>query len=173
MANLVKQNEKLEHTMGKIRSSMRERESDYWRKGSGLATGFIVGALEKNGKLAQMPTIPGVPRIVTLGILANVAAMFAPAGKMRTVLDGAGESTLNIASYKWGKGEDVAGVEELDVGGPRSRRRRTQAALSDTSARVRELESQLGTQVREELAQRGGGVASDPSFAQYIDVEAA
>jgi hypothetical protein len=147
--NLVKQNDKLEASLSTVRKKLKESEDEFIRKGAGLASGFVIGALEKNGKLAQMPTIPGVPRIVTLGILFNGAAMFAPKGKLRQALDGAGESALNVASYKWGKGEDVAGVGEADVGGPRARARRTDQALRDTQAQVRELEAQLSAQLNE------------------------
>lgn len=147
--NLVKANDKLEAALTSTRKRLKESEDEFVRKGAGLASGFVIGALEKNGKLAQMPTIPGVPRIVTLGIVLNAAAMFAPKGKMRQALDGAGESALNVASYKWGKGEDVAGVGEVDVGGPRARARRTDSELRDVRAQVRALEQQLAQQVQE------------------------
>ena len=139
-----------------------------WRKGAGAIAGFGVGALEKNGTLAQMPTFPGVPRIATIAIVANLAGFFAPRGKIRTVLDGVGESTTNIAAYKWGKGEDIAGAHEADVGDVEGRRRRVSREVSDMRQRVAELEAQL----RSGVASDGAGAPSPvpPAFADYIDV---
>ena len=169
MSKIEKENERLSSAMAKTRSVLKANETRFVRKGVSMGTSFVIGALEKNGKLASLPTIPGVPRIVTLGIVFNGLGMFAPKnGKIEAALDGMGESAFNIASYKWGKGEDVAGAVETDVGGPRARRRRTEAQLREQRDATRRLEAQLLSQAREELSAQ-----NDPALADYIDVPAA
>lgn len=166
MSKLEKENEALTRRMATVRASLAARKDEFVRKGAGMGTGFVVGALEKNGKLSSLPTIPGVPRIVTLGIVANGIAWFAPKGMIRTIADGAGESLLDVASYKWGKGEDVAGASEIDVGTVEGRRRRIRAEQRQTSDRVRALEDQLRRQISAEMGEQPA------EFADYIDVPA-
>lgn len=169
MSKMEKENERLSSAMARTRNMLKANETKLTRKGVSLGTSFVIGALEKNGKLASLPTIPGVPRIVTLGIVFNGLGFVAPkGGKIEAALDGMGESAFNIASYKWGKGEDVAGVSENDVGGPRARRRRTETQLAEQRAATRRLEAQLLSQAREELAAQ-----NDPALADYIEVPAA
>lgn len=164
-SKLEKENTALAKRMQNIRSSLREREDDMVRKGTGVVSSFVLGALKANGKLASLPTIPGVPRIVTLSIVANGLGLVAPSGKIRQALDGIGESTLNIAAYEWGAGGDVAGVDEDDVRGVDGRKKKKLRALQ---SQVSDLEDSLRTQVQTQLAPQDNG--GDDWMNQYVDV---
>lgn len=152
MSKLEKANEALQRSLAGARKLAKENESDLTRKGVGMVTSFAIGSLTRSGGINVIPTLPGVPRTISLAIIANGIGLIAPKGKWRDMLDGVGESTLNIASYEFGKGGVVAGsaeraFDDSEIEGRRRRRRRA----AQNAAR------QMQDTMRQEAQSQGGG----------------
>lgn len=146
MSKLARENESLNRRISNARARLQDRKQDLTRKGVGVGTSFVLGALKKNGKLASLPTIPGLGRITSLALVANAAGFMAPRGTLGTILDGIGESSLNLAAFSFGAGEEVAGFSENDVAGVEGRKkkelRRLRGQADDLENEIRQLVTQ-------------------------------
>ena len=161
MTKVEKENNALRSRASRAREWAKDKELTLIRKAAVGVGGAVLGAAEKGGQLASMPTIPGMPRIVTIGVVANVVALMAPAGRLGAAVDGVADSTIGIAGYKLGKGEDIAGHAEVDVGGPRRARRRIRAEQGRQRQQMQDLERRLTAQARSELGPDGGAFVDD------------
>lgn len=171
MSSLTKMEKKVEAAAAKdsrMRQFAKQRENDLVRKGTGLVSSGLLGLAEKSGNLARIPNPTPFPRTMVLAGIFQGASLFAPAGKIRAGLDGAGESLTAIATYKLTMGMDVAGVDEVDVGGPRRARKRIKAEARRQSERIRALEARLSRQADEEFGPASNDGADDAElFADF------
>lgn len=123
----------------RVRKNINDSKEDTERKLVEGAAGFAMGAMKKNGTLNSIPSPFGLPKTVVVALVANVAAMMAPKGRMKNILNGIGESTVSIASYEWGQGNQVSGVYGM-------RRPTTAPRLADPEL-VKQLEDDLTNQI--------------------------
>lgn len=133
---------KAKEIAGRIRARLREEEGEARRGGAALATSYVIGSMETSGAINTVPPLFGLPRTVTLAILAKAAGTFAR-GSMRDYLQGVGDGAAIIATYNFSKGATVSGVDD-EMSGRRSRRRRMAEAAN--------VERQLRAQLQAERA---------------------
>lgn len=132
----------LRNQLATIRSKARINDAEMRRSGAGVAASFIIGALEKSGRMNDIPTLAGLPRTVTLAFAAKLGASYA-SGSAADYLDGVGDAAANVAVYQFAKGPDVSGAH---VAGARSDARAARAMERRAAA----LEARIARQLRDE-----------------------
>jgi hypothetical protein len=81
-----------------------------WRQKVALiSTGAAIGALEKSGRMDDIPQVMGAPRTFTTAVVAYGLAYVAPSGTMKDIAEGVGDGSACILSYQYMKGGEVSG----------------------------------------------------------------
>jgi len=118
----------------RIANNAREHKADFVRKGSSVIGAYLIGSAETSGRLAQLPQVAGMPRVLTLAAVGQVASMAMGKGTAREVVAGLAEAATSISFYQLGKGGTLSGVGAA---------RRVGAGVS-SSQLERELRSMTG-----------------------------
>ena len=71
-------------------------------------TAYGIGSMRKNGQLARVPQLFGMPHTVTLAVAAKLISLNT-GGKMKQAANGAAMAAASIALYQFGNGESVSG----------------------------------------------------------------
>lgn len=128
---------KAKEIMSRVRARLRDEEAEARRGGAALATSYVIGSMETSGAMASVPQLFGLPRTVTLAVLAKAGGTFAR-GPVRDYLQGVGDSAAIIATYNFSKGGTVSGIDEVS-----GRRRNRRHRMAEAANVERQLRAQL------------------------------
>lgn len=140
----------LRASLANIRSRARINEAEARRSGAALASGFVLGSMEKAGTLNDLPDMFGLPKSVTIAIVAKLGAGYAT-GDIADYMNGLGDAAGVVALYQFGKGvETIQGVEQpRQLAGEEVGRRRL------TASELRAFERRLEQRLRRQRAHQG------------------
>jgi hypothetical protein len=116
---------KAQEAIARARRTATQARADATKMAAGAVTSYLIGSMETAGTMAQIPTLFGLPRTVTLAAVGKLVA-YNMSGTVSEAADGAATAAANIAIYQFSKGQTVSGVD----GAIHDRGRQLQAAAA-------------------------------------------
>lgn len=102
--------------LSRARSIAREHKDEAEIEMGNLGAAAVIGMMERAGTMAAVPTFFGLPRTVTLAIVARIASKNT-SGSASNTLRGISSGAASIAVYQYAKGVTVSGADGGDVSG--------------------------------------------------------
>lgn len=122
---------KTTEAIARARKMATEAKADSVVMVSEVGTSYLIGSLEKSGRMRDIPQVLGLPRTVTLALVAKLVEYNAT-GKVKQIASGVGSAATVIATYQFSKGQEVSGLVGGDMGASRRR-------IVDQAAHLRAL----------------------------------
>lgn len=119
---------KAQEAIARARRTASAAKADATRMSAGAVTSYLIGSMETAGTMAQIPTIFGLPRTVTLAAVGKLIE-YNMSGTVSEIAGGSATAAANIAIYQFSKGQSVSGVAGVD-GAIHDRGRQLQAAAA-------------------------------------------
>ena len=109
---------KAQEAVARARRTAQEARANAVEMVAEVGTSYLIGSLEASGRMRDIPQFLGLPRTVTLAVVAKLIE-YNSSGRVSQAAAGVGASATAIAVYQFAKGGTVSGVAGVGALGRR------------------------------------------------------